>query len=469
MQTLSGSILVVDDDAAVGTVLSALARQAGLSVSLVRSAEGAVTELEKRPVDVVLTDLRMPGRDGMWLLSELTQRWPEIPVVMISAHGTVSAAVEAMRAGAADFVQKPIDRDELLFVLHKALTSATASAERAPSPSPAPAAPAAQSFGEFVGTSRHMREVYELLQRAAPSNATVLLRGESGTGKELAARALHASSPRRDRPFVRIHCGALPDALLESELFGYEKGAFTGAVARKPGRIELADGGTAFLDEIGDITPAMQVKLLRVLQDKSFERLGGNETVKVDVRFVAATHRPLEELVATGEFREDLFYRLNVVPVWLPPLRARPEDIPVLVQHFLKDRGASNGRPDMRLQDDALALLSAEPWKGNVRQLENFVERLVVLSPSSEITADDVRRELQRAAPAFVQAPSATEATSSAASSSSSSLDERRKQTERDAMLEALEQAKGNRTLAAKLLGVSRRTLYNKLEEHGLG
>jgi two-component system response regulator AtoC len=318
-----------------------------------------------------------------------------------------------------------------------------------------------------------MAEVEALLARAAASPATVLLRGESGTGKELAAQAVHEGSPRKTGPLVKLHCAALPESLLESELFGHEKGAFTGAVQRKPGRVELAHGGTLFLDEIGELPLSVQVKLLRVLQEKTFERLGGTQTQSVDVRFVAATHRPLEEMVARGEFREDLFYRLNVVPVWLPPLRARPEDIAPLARHFLALHAKANGRSAMSLAPDAVALLEAQPWPGNVRQLQNFLERLVVLSDGPVLEAADLERELARQPglappapppPALPLAPAAARP-----EAGGSTLEAQRRDTERGALEDALRRAGNNRTLAARLLGVSRRTLYNKLEEHGLG
>jgi two-component system response regulator AtoC len=353
-------------------------------------------------------------------------------------------------------MQKPFDREEILFVLEKALANAKRAAEAAPEP--------ASSERELIGASDAMREVQALIDRAARSTATVLLLGESGTGKELAARAVHERSARKGKPFVKLHCGALPDNLLESELFGYEKGAFTGAVNRKPGRVELADGGTLFLDEIGDISPATQVKLLRVLQEREFERLGGTQTIKVDVRFVAATHRDLAAMSARGEFREDLYYRLNVIPMLLPPLRARPEDIEALVARFSAAHGAR-----VRFEPEAVALLRAQRWPGNVRQLQNFVERVVVLSDSPTITAQDVERELQRkvGAPAESTADAAHSAPEGAAATPN--LDARVRETEKNALKNALEKAKGNRTLAARLLGVSRRTLYNKLEEHGVG
>jgi two-component system response regulator AtoC len=301
--------------------------------------------------------------------------------------------------------------------------------------------------------------VLGLLARAARGDATVLLRGETGTGKELMARELHELGPRRAGPFIKILCAALPDTLLESELFGYEKGAFTGAVARKPGRVELAEGGTLFLDEIGDITPALQVKLLRLIQDREFERLGSSQTLKANVRFVTATHRNLEEMIAKGEFREDLFYRLNVVPIALPPLRGRPDDIPRLAQEFCRTFGKAQGRPALAFDQAALDLLRAQPWPGNVRQLQNLVERLAVLCDGPMLTQSDVQREL-RGAPGL--------ATPTPGGAAPATLDAQRRQAERDALSSALQRSGNNRTLAARILGVSRRTLYNKLAELGL-
>ena len=307
----------------------------------------------------------------------------------------------------------------------------------------------------------------ERLTKAARGVASVLLRGESGTGKELAARALHERSARKDGPFVVVHAAALPESLLESELFGHERGAFTGAVARKPGRIELADGGTLFLDELGDLPASVQVKLLRVVQERQFERLGGTQTLKVDVRFVSATHRDLDAMVAAGTFRQDLYFRLNVICVHLPPLRERPGDIELLARHLCAKLGAANGRPDVALTDDALALLASRPWPGNVRELQNFVERLVVMSAAPRIDAAAVTHELGAQLPAQpASAPAATPG--SCADQGGATLEERRREAERAALLEALQKAGNNRTLAARILGVGRRTLYNKLEELGI-
>ncbi len=322
----------------------------------------------------------------------------------------------------------------------------------------------------MVGDSAAMQRVRELVGKAARSSATVLLRGESGTGKEVAARSIHDQSPRSEGPFVKLQCSALPDTLLESELFGYERGAFTGAAARKEGRLELAAGGTLFLDEIGDITPATQVKLLGVLQDRAFERLGSTERICIDVRIIAATHRDLDAMVKEGSFRADLFYRLSVVPLWLPPLRTRREDIPLLARHFCESFAAANGRGSLTLSDEAIRELRRQRWAGNVRELENFVERLVVLAEGDTISADDVHRELATGTPAFLTQPTQTNASAAAASAAPADglLGRERRAAERRAILLALERAGGNRTEAAHALGVSRRTLYNLLEDHGV-
>jgi DNA-binding NtrC family response regulator len=447
MQSAAGSVLVVDDDEAVGKVLALLLAQAGHEAVHVPSAEVALARLDARPFDVVLTDLQMPGRDGLGLLREVVRRHSDVPVILLTAHGTVPAAVEAMKSGAVDFMLKPFDKDEVLYVVGKAL------ARRTPEQVTESA-----TGSELVGESPAMREVMALVAKVARGTSTVLVRGETGTGKELVARAVHDASPRKNGPLITVNCAALPDTLLESELFGYEKGAFTGASTKKPGRVELAHGGTLFLDEVGDVSPAVQVKLLRVLQEKSFERVGGNQTIKVDVRFVTATHRDLEEMVATGRFREDLFYRLAVVPIRLPPLREREGDVARLARHFCAELGRANGRPKATLDDGAVESLSSAPWPGNVRQLKNLIERLVVLADADGITRADVERELV--------APKGVSATPRAADERP--LDAQRRETEKGALLHALARAKDNRTLAARLLGVSRRTLYNKLREHAL-
>ncbi|GAB4201002.1 MAG: sigma-54 dependent transcriptional regulator [Sandaracinaceae bacterium] len=449
-------VLVVDDDRAVGAVLSALLTQAGHATRFVSSGPEALAALASGGVDVVISDVRMPGMDGLELLAEVQRKHRDVAVILLTAHGTISLAVEAMKAGAADFLTKPFDRDEVLFTVAKALRGAEREAARPPEPNLAPS-----GDGPVVGSSEAMKEAMRRLEKAAPTMATVLLRGESGTGKEVAARELHRLSPRKKGPFVAVHCGALPDDLLESELFGYEKGAFTGATNRKPGRVELANGGTLFLDEIGDVTPAVQVKLLRLLQEREYQRLGATSSEKADVRFVAATHRNLEQMVKEGTFREDLFYRLNVVPIVMPALRDRREDIPALASRFVVRLGEANGRPRARLDDEAMRALVDADWPGNVRELQNFLERVVVFAEGDVISRADVERELasrpgMAAAAPPGNRPGATDA---------DTLEAQRTSAERAAVREALAKAKGNRTLAARLLGVSRRTLYNKLDE----
>ncbi len=451
----ANSILVVDDDEAVGKVIAALLTQDGYKTTWVGSAEAALATLEKRAFDLLISDVRMPGLSGLELLKVLRVKSPELPVILLTAHGSVPMAVEAMREGAADFMLKPFNREEVLFVVKKVL--AGSEGERAAPPRAARAK--VENADGMVGRSASLEEARGLLRQAAPSMATVLVLGESGTGKELAARALHALSPRNKGPFVPLNCGGLPESLFESELFGYEKGAFTGAVGAKPGRVGLAQGGTLFLDEVGELSPASQVKLLRLVQERQYERLGGTQTLKADVRFVAATHRDLGEMVKAGTFRADLYHRLNVVPLSLPPLRARLDDFEPLTRHFLQVLGAQNARPQATLAPEALRLLAAQKWEGNVRELQNFIERLVVLAPPGDlITLATVEKELARAGVTTrpFDAPS------------SDSLPERRKDAERQAVEEALTKAHGNRSVAARILGVSRRTLYNKLEVLGL-
>ncbi len=450
-QPFAERVLVVEDDEALGAVLKALLEQEQFVITIVTNAEAALKAVEQAAFDVVLSDVRLPGNDGLWLLDHVLTRYADIPVVMMTAHGSVANAVEAMRRGAADYVQKPFEREEIVFVLKKALLAS----QRARTLEPV-AAPGRT----FLGESAALAGVLERIRKVATSTATVLVRGESGTGKELVARAIHEASHRAKGPFVAVHCGALPEALLESELFGYEKGAFTGAVARKVGRVELAHGGTLFLDEIGDISPVVQVKLLRVLQERAFERVGGTETVRVDVRFIAATHRDLEAMVESGTFREDLFYRLNVVPVVVPPLRERPADVAMLAHHFASVSARDCGRPHVKIAEDAMAILAVQPWPGNVRQLQNFVERLIVLADGAVITRADIETELV--------CPGPLARAKAVAAVAGESLEEQKRRTEHEALVEALGKSAGNRTLAARLLGVSRRTLYNKLEEYGL-
>jgi two-component system response regulator AtoC len=441
-------ILVVDDEPAVLKVLVAILEQDGLTCAQAGGAAEALERLNEVPYELVITDLRMPGQDGVALMREIVAAWPDVPVILLTAHATLDVAVDALRAGAADFLSKPFDRDEVLFAVRKALAHGP---HRSKSVRPE------TLLQEHEGP---MNEALELIRRAAPTFSAILLRGETGTGKSLLAQEIHRQSRVSGGPFVTVFCGALPEQLVESELFGHEKGAFTGAAQRKPGRVEFANGGTLFFDEIGDLAPTTQLKLLRLLQERSFERLGGSETLHTDARFIAATHRNLEELVRAGKFREDLYYRLSVVPIRLPRLRERRGDLTQLALRFLENQARSANRPGLRMAADAMDALAAEEWPGNVRQLENFIERLVVLSTGPVLTLGDVQRELARQPD--VSASGRHE------SNESGRLDAMRGETERQALQEALSRSSNNRTLAARLLGVSRRTLYNKLQEHGL-
>ncbi|MEL6543924.1 MAG: sigma-54 dependent transcriptional regulator [Myxococcota bacterium] len=434
-------LLLIDDDQAVGMTLGGLLRQAGYSATHVTSAAEGLARMNSGNVDVVILDLRMPEMDGLSALQRMRESGFDTPVIMLTAHGTVDDAVTAMKLGASDFLMKPTDKDALLFTLNKVLEVTKQNRERPP---------------EAATVVRPDVEIEDMVNKAARSEATVLIRGESGTGKEVTARRIHESSKRSSGPFVKIHCAAIPDHLLESELFGYEKGAFTGASSRKPGRFELAEGGTIFLDEIGDVSPAVQVKLLRVMQDREFERLGGQDTLRTNARFLAATHRDLESMVADGSFREDFFYRLNVIPIRLSPLRERRDEIRGLATQFCERFSEANG-VQRHLSEEAFQALCDHHWPGNVRELQNVVERMVVLSDSAELGKNEVRAclppKMESSKP---RGETAEELTAAVV------------QAERDAIVAALEKTKGNRTQAARILGISRRSLYYKLDAYGL-
>jgi len=439
-------VLIVDDEPNVRRVLGTLLEQAGCSTTRAASAEQALDLVRAQDPDLVITDLKMPGMDGMELLVRLQGSFPEIPVIMLTAHGTIGNAVEAMKRGAHDFITKPFDRDEVIELIKKALGQA----ERGRAEFRGPLVPG-QRCG-IVGQSAAIRDLRRSIERIAPTPATVLICGETGTGKELVVEALHQMSKRKAMPLVKINCGALPENLVETELFGHEKGAFTGAERAKPGRFELADRGTLFLDEVGELPPPMQVKLLRVLQDRVVDRVGGTEPRKVDVRLVAATNRDLGQEVANGRFREDLLYRLNVVELRTPPLRERLDDIPDLVECFLKRHAERLERPRPSVTPEALRALATRSWPGNVRELENTVERAVLLADGETLAAAD----LGMAGEAPREAPASTlkEAARVAAA-----------QTERRMILAALDLTDGNITRAADRLGLSRRGLQMKMKE----
>ena len=451
--------LVVDDEPNLRRVLAAMLKREGYEVTVAEDGVQALAELRKNGADVVVTDQVMPKMDGISLLKAVLADFPEVPVIMITAHGTVDSAVEAIKLGAFDYITKPFEQDELKRVIAKAVRTRDLSKTSVPAPSDEKARQA------LVGASASMQEVFKILDKVADTPSTVLITGESGTGKELVATALHAGSSRRTKPFIRINCAAIPKDLMESELFGYERGAFTGAVTSKPGRFELADDGTQFLDEIAEIPPEMQVKLLRALQESEFERVGGIKTLKVDVRLIAATNRDLKKEVAEGRFREDLFYRLNVVPIALPPLRDRTDDIPALVRHFVDKYNKRLNKKVQGIEPDALEVLQEYGWPGNIRELENLMERMLLFAEGPVLLASDLPEPLKTVdtvkLPVLAAGPAGDASMKEIVRQAAAEL-------ERDLIGRALEETGGNVTQAAKKLKISRKSLQIKMKEFGL-
>jgi two-component system NtrC family response regulator len=384
------TILIVDDEKNYLVVLEALLSPEGYEIITADNARAALRLIEESDLDLVLTDMRMPGMNGMELLEQFKRIKPEVPVIMMTAYGTIERAVEAMKKHAYDYITKPFQNEELKMTIRKALDNYRLVKENRRL---SEALSERHRFSNIIGRSKAMLEIYDLIRKVANSKASVMITGPSGTGKELIAKAIHYESPRKDRPFISVSCGALTETLLESELFGHEKGAFTGAVALKKGRFELADGGTLFLDEVGETPPPLQVKLLRVLQEMEFERVGGTKTLKVDVRVLSASNRNLREIVANGLFREDLFYRLNVIHIEVPSLAERPEDIRLLVNHFIEKYRNDQGKQRIELSPEVWKTLYAYPWPGNVRELENVIERAVVLNSGGAIELRDLPPE----------------------------------------------------------------------------
>lgn len=446
------TILIVDDEKNTREGLArALKRQ--YRVFTAESAETALSVLSEETVDLMLSDIRMPGEDGLSLLKTVRQRYPSVLCILLTAYGSIETSVEAMKSGAYDFLTKPVNLDQLDIKLDQALKTRKLESENRELRK---RLDDRYGFENIIGTSEPMQALFDTIRQVSPTQANVLIQGASGTGKELVARAIHRLSTRSDGPFVAVHCAALSATLLESELFGHEKGAFTGAIAQSKGRFELANGGTLFLDEISEIDLSIQVKLLRVLETRTFERVGGEKTLSTDIRVVAATNRNLKEYVEAGKFREDLYYRLNIVDIRLPPLSERKSDIPLLCAHFIKDFSQKNNREITGIEPAAMALLQAYPWPGNVRELRNIIERMIVLSHGSLLTVMDVpaniRDDAQKAAEAAGE-PNRTESLA---------------QTEKRKILSALEAAGGNRSRAAVALGISRRTLHRKLAAWGM-
>jgi DNA-binding NtrC family response regulator len=445
-------VLVVEDERNMRRVIRGLLEREGYDVREAADGEAALGE-PIESLDVVITDLKMPHMNGLELLAAIRSREPRLPVVLLTAFGTVGSAVEALKQGALDYLTKPFDPEQLLQVVAKGVRLRERQGTQA-----------ASEFEEdpealLEGSSAAVTEVRRRVGRAAPTDATVLLTGESGTGKELVARALRKRSPRCDKPFVKVNCAAIPEPLFESELFGYEKGAFTGARDRKPGRFELADGGTLFLDEIGEMPTAVQPKLLRALQDRTFFRVGGTVTVQVDVRVIAATNRALGAEVKAGGFREDLYYRLNVVPIHLPPLRERRDDLPELVEFFVRRAAGRHGKTVEGVEPAALAALGHHPWPGNLRELENAIEQAVLFADTPLIRASDLPEGI---------GTGGEETSSVEAGSLRDRIREATRTMEREAIEEALAATEGNVTRAAQALGLSRRGLQLKMKELGL-
>jgi len=454
-------VLVIDDEANLRKVLAALLRRDGYDVTVAEDGEMGIAEFQKNGADAVITDLVMPKVGGMEVLKAVNGSDPEVPVIIITAHGTVDSAVEAIKLGAFDYVTKPFDQVELSHVLAKAVRThegARHNARGEPRGRPA-----------LVGESTAMQDVLRIIDKVADTPSTVLITGESGTGKELIATAVHQGSSRRDKPFIRINCAAIPKDLMESELFGYERGAFTGAVTSKPGRFELADGGTLFLDEIAEIPVEMQVKLLRALQESEFERVGGIKTTHVDVRLIAATNRDLSVEIETGRFRKDLYYRLAVVPISLPPLRERPSDIPTLVRHFIDKYNRRLNKRIEGMTDEALSLVQGYAWPGNIRELENLIERTLLFADGPRIDVADLP-PLLRSPGLLTPLPGPGPLLPPAAGETGLKdiVRQRAAELEKDLIARALEETGGNVTRAAKLLQISRKSLQTKMKEFAL-
>ncbi len=440
-------ILVVDDDFAMRHSLSSWIKEEGYPVDVAESGEEALEKIKKDKWDIVFLDLKMPGMDGIEVLEKIKSFSEDVVVVMITAYGTIDTAVLAMKKGAYDYILKPFNPDEISVLIKKIEQHQNIILENIRLRNELEEK---YTYKELIGKSPAMQEVFNLIKDVAPTNTSVLITGESGTGKELVARAIHRTSLRKEMPFIAVNCAALTESLLESELFGHEKGAFTGATYTKKGRFEMADGGTLFLDEVGEISPRTQVELLRVLQEKEFRRVGGTKVIKVDVRIISATNKDLEQAVKNGEFRVDLYYRLNVVNIHLPPLRERKEDIPLLAKRFLDRYTTELNKKIARISDDAMKILVEYDWPGNVRELENVIERAVVVGKGNEITPEDIPISLDRNGKLSSTVPTTL------------------KDVEKEHIIRMLDLFDWNISRTAKALEIDRQTLYNKIKKYGI-
>ncbi|MEK7386510.1 MAG: sigma-54 dependent transcriptional regulator [candidate division NC10 bacterium] len=444
-------ILIVDDEASIRTTLRGVLEDEGYRVSAAGSGADALRLVAEEPPDLTFLDVWMERMDGLETLGEIKRLRPDAVVVMISGHATIETAVKATRLGAYDFVEKPLSLEKTLLTVARALEHARLERENAA------LRESLALRADIIGGSAPMRRLHEQIATAAPTTGRVLIHGENGSGKELVARAIHAQSARAERPFVEVNCAAIPEELIESELFGHEKGAFTGALARRRGKFELADGGTLFLDEVGDMSLKTQAKVLRALEEQAFERVGGKDTLKVDVRVLAASNRDLEAAIREGRFRDDLYYRLNVIPIEVPPLRARKDDIPQLVDHFIALFCSENGKRPKTVSGEALGYFLAYDWPGNVRELRNMVERLVIMAPGDVIAADDLPPPLRP-----------KDAASTAGEPRERSLKEARDNFERAYILAELRAQDWNMTRTAERLGIERSHLYRKIKAYGI-
>ena len=455
----NGHILVVDDEQAIQKTLKAVLEDEGYRVDSVGSGADMLARLTEETPDLIFLDIWMPGMDGLEALAEVKQRRPETAVVMISGHGTIETAVKATKLGAYDFIEKPLSLEKTLLTVARALDHTRLERENRS------LRERLERGQELVGKSAVMEELRQQIAMAAPTNGRVLIHGENGAGKELVARAIHALSARREGPFVEVNCAAIPEELIESELFGHERGAFTGATARRRGKFELGDQGTLFLDEIGDMSLKTQAKVLRALEEQAFERVGGKETLRVDVRVLAASNQDLRDLIGQGRFREDLFYRLNVIPIEVPPLRRRREDIAALVQHFIGIFSAENGKRPKAISVEALAYFLSYDWPGNVRELRNMVERLVIMAPRDVIGPEDLPPPLR---PKDAPREAREAGTGAEEAQRERTLKEAREAFERAFILAELRAHEGSVTRTAEKLGIERSHLYRKLKAYGI-
>ncbi|MBO4732724.1 MAG: sigma-54-dependent Fis family transcriptional regulator [Spirochaetaceae bacterium] len=441
-------ILIIDDEKNIREGLATALEMDGNNTVVAENGEKGLECVNKGDIDLVITDLRMPGISGEEVLQKITSEIPGLPVIVLTGHGSIDSAVSAMHSGAYDFLTKPLNLEHLSLVVKRALKNRELQIQNKQLQEEISKS---KPFESIIGKSAEMQKIYQMIQKVAGSKASVLITGESGVGKELVAHAIHNLSPRKNNPLVIVNCSALSESLLESELFGHEKGAFTGAAARKRGRFELANGGTIFLDEIGEINQSIQVKILRVLQDKRFERVGGEETLEVDVRVIAATNRDLEEEIKKGNFREDLFYRLNVVHIHVPPLRDRKDDIPLLINEFMQEFAKENGKDIKNIDNHARAALYKYSWPGNIRQLKNCMESAVVMCSSDTITLNDLPPTIK---------------SESSANSMQIPFGVTLEEAEKIIIQQTLAQNQGNKSKTAEVLGIGRKTLHRKLDEY---